>query len=788
MLGSYLKIALRLFSRHTFFSFVNALGLALGMSFSLLLISFYSYIISFDDFHTKKANIYRVITAKENGDTKELFASAPPALRHNLMEESEVIKEIVRIHSSFRGDVVSDKMNIPIQGYYVDANFFSVFDFEMILGNPREALVKPRSIVLTESVARKFMASGDLVGKALEVEGLGYFEVTGIIKDQRRTHFLFEALISFSSLTPAIQGEESDPKQWTHFDDQYMYLLTNLPSSKEKLQQSLNRISNEVNALKLDAKVEFTLQALGDITPGPDLENSIGPDSDYTLIVVFGTICLLILLPACFNYANLSIAHALKRSKEIGLRKTLGGSKGQIFFQFITETVATVMVSLAGAVLIFMLIRSEFESMMPGGWLDLSLTWEMLVMFFLFATVTGFLTGVLPALYFGRLNPIQALKGISTRGFSRMGVRKILIIGQFALSFCFIVLLIVFSRQYRYNLNFDFGFDTAHILNVELQDVDQSNFRTEFSALESVRDLSMSSDILGLSFSNTYLVEPTGNDSTKVFQLFCDPNFVRNMELQVVAGQNFPEVSPSEERYILVNEEFLRLRQITNPIDALGKVYRVEGKELEIIGVLKNFHFAPITEPIKSFFLRTDTSKYTYANLKMRDQDLSTTITSLENVWNRVSTRKLEAHFFDDQIEELFYRFYKALIKMIGLLGIIAVSITLLGLLGMVMYTIEPRGKEVALRKVFGATDTSINYLLSKDFLKLMAWGIGFGIPISTLLIDDFLSLLQYYRVHLNLWDILSGLAVILFMGVVTIFTQVRKIATANPVNNLRHE
>lgn len=790
MFKSYLTIALRLFSRHKFFSITNAFGLALGMSVSLLLISFYSYVSSFDDFHSQKENIYRIITTKENSNDKTIYASAPAIMASELKNDRGDVRQVVRLNSSFHGDVISDRLNIPIRGYYVDSNFFSVFDFEMIQGNPVYALVKPNSIVLTESVASKFDASGDLLGKTVEIDGLGSFEVTGVIKDERRTHFMFEALVSFSSLPPGVRGEDSNPNQWTSLENQYIYLLTNPSSDKENLQQSLDRISNDANSYARDTKVAFNLQALGDISPGPDLENSIGPDSDYTLLAVFATISLLILLPACFNYANLSIARALKRSKEIGLRKTLGGAKVQIFFQFIIETMSTVVIALVGAVLIFLLIRSEFENMMPELWLDLSLTWEMLAGFFLFSIVTGFLTGVLPAMYFSGLNPIQALKCTSKiKGLSRMWMRKALIIGQFALSFLFIVLLLVLSRQYRYNLNFDYGFNTKDILDVQLLGVNHAIFHTEFSRLQVVNNISMSSGILGLyDYSTTYIQEEDGGDSTKTDQLFCDANFVDNMELELLAGQNFPNERASDERYILVNEEFLHVRHISNPIDALGKMYLVEGMELEVIGVLKNFHFAPVQEPIKSFFLRTDASKYTYANVKITTRDLPSTLAAMEEVWNRLSTRKFEAHLFDDEMEEMYYRFYRSLVKMIGFLGLIAIAITLLGLLGMVIYTIEPRTKEVGIRKVFGANESSITYLLSKDFIRLMAWAIGFAIPLCTLLIDGFLSALQYYRVSLNVWDILVSLVIFLFIGVGTIASRIRNASKVNPADILRHE
>jgi putative ABC transport system permease protein len=789
MLKSYLKVAARNIARHKYFSIINAFGLALGMSVSLLLISFYAYVSSFDDFHKRKENIYRVISTLEKGVDRDDLASSPSALANRLHEESAGIKEIVRINASFHGDVVSDKLNIPIRGFYADANFFSVFDFEMIQGNLLTALSRPNSIVLTESVAKKIAVSRDLLGKSLEIDGLGNFEVTAVIKDQQRTHLSFEVLVSFSTLPANVRGDESDPDQWTSYNDQYIYLLVDDPSNKATLQQSLERIAHDISSQSNDASITFKLQALGDITPGPDLENSIGPDTDTTLIAVFGTICLLILLPACFNYANISIARALKRSKEIGLRKTLGGVKSQIFLQFIIETIAIMVISLAGAVIIFMVIRPEFEDMMPGSWLDLSLTWEMLVMFLLFTVVAGFLTGVFPALHFAGLNPIQALRGKSNaRGSSRMRTRRMLIIFQFALSFCFIVLLIVFSRQYRYTLNFDFGFNTENILDVELQGADPTTFKAEFSRLPSVHAISMSSGILGSSYSSTLVREEAGGDSLKVFQLFVDPTYIGNMELKLLAGQNFPTTAMQTERHILVNEEFLHAWQIANPIDALGKTFIVEGKELEIIGVLKNFHFAPLQLPIKSFFLRTDPSQFSYANLNVASPDIHATLTSMEKTWNNLNTtRKFEAHFFDDEMEEM-NQFYWALLKMIGFLGLIAISISLLGLLGMVVYTTENRTKEVGIRKVFGATEASITYLLSKDFFRLMAWAIGFAIPVSFLLFDNLLSGLQHYRVSLNVWDILIGLVVFSLIGIVTIASQTWKAAGANPADTLRYE
>jgi ABC-type antimicrobial peptide transport system permease subunit len=214
----------------------------------------------------------------------------------------------------------------------------------------------------------------------------------------------------------------------------------------------------------------------------------------------------------------------------------------------------------------------------------------------------------------------------------------------------------------------------------------------------------------------------------------------------------------------------------------------VDGNYLEVIGVLKNFHYAPLHTPIRSFFFRTDASQYQYANIKLISNDIKNTMTSMARIWSNLhDSRKFEAHFFDDEMEE-FYFFYRKLLEMIGYLGVLAISISVLGLLGMVIYTLEWRTKEAGIRKVFGATEPGIAWLLSKDFLKLKLWAVSLGIPVSFWLFDDILSTIQYYHVSISAWDIVISVAIFFAVGVIAIASQVRKVAIKNPVDTLRYE
>lgn len=717
------------------------------------------------------------------------FASAPAALVPHLQNQASGIMEIVRINSTFSSNIASNELNLPVRGYFSDENFFKVFDFEMMHGDPLTALSNPNSIVITESIAKTIDTPSTLLGQIVELDGVGIYEVTGIVKDQKRSHFQFDVLVSINNLPANKRGDESNHEQWTSFSNQYLYLLLDNVSDIKNLEGLLNELA-ATNYQTDEQAASFHLQSLNDITPGPDLENAIGPDTDTTLFAVFGTICLLILLPACFNYGNLSIARALKRSKEVGLRKALGGSRTQIFTQFITETIAITLISLIGGVVIFLIIAPEFKSMMMAdSWLDLNLTWQVITYFLLFSIIVGFLTGLFPALHFARISPIASLKGQSGLKTLRIShIRKTLVTFQFFLAFCFIVSLIVFSRQYRYNLNFDFGFNTDNILNVQLQGIDPLKFKTEFSKLAEVQALSMSSDILGLSYGNTFVSKERGSDSLEVSQLFVDADYIDNMKLTLLAGRNLPAETFQHERHILVNEEFLKRWHIPTPLDALGKVFVIDGKELEIVGVLQNFHFAPLMEPVNALCLRMDPSQFAYANIKIASPDIQATIASMERTWRKlVDTRPFEAHFHDDDME-IAYGFYWALLKIVGYMGVLAVSVSLLGLLGMVVYTTEMRTKEIGIRKAMSANETSITYLLSKDFLKIMLWATVFAIPASVFLFDWLLSGLQYYRVSINFFDILGSFILFFLFGIITITSQTWKAATTNPAKILRHD
>jgi putative ABC transport system permease protein len=784
MVHSYLKVAVRNLYQHKYFSLLNAFGLALGMSISLLLISMYSYIRTYDNFHENEDNIYSIITTRTDGMEKINFDSAPAVVGEKIKEEFPGVREVVRIYSSFAGEVIQEKENIPVRGYYTDANFLSVFTFPLLTGNPYTALSQPHSIVLTETTALKIFATLDVIGKVVAFNDSRNYVVTGVLKNiPKNTHFKFEALVSYSSLPFSTSSTED---QWSNYRNQYVYMLFPESGGPDQLQHYLEQTAKSIYA-PLKTKVDFGLQSLYESTISEHY-NGIGVKWELSGFIVFGIIAVLILLPACFNYTNISIARSLKRYKEIGLRKTMGGVSNHIFFQFITETVVITLISLIGAIGIFMLIRSEFQSMLvAASSLDLSLTWTMVALFILFALMVGFVAGAFPALYFAGLNPIEALKSKpSNKALSSLRLRKGLIIFQFALSFCFIVSLLTFGRQYRTLLNFDFGFQKENIVDVDLQGVSPALFKTEFSKLSSVQAVSLSSGALGLSHS-TVTVHTPEHDSLEASQLFIDADFIPNFKLELISGKNFPANLEEEEKYLIVNEEFLARHKL-DLAEATGKTFFVDGKELAILGVVKNFNYAPPQVPVGNFIFRMNPQKFNYANLRVDVGNVYTVFSDMENVWKTVDNKNpFNARFFEDELNES-YSSYRILLKIAGFLGLLAITVSLLGLLGMVVYTSESRVKEVSIRKVLGATAFGITLLLSKDYFKLILWAFLLAVPLVIFIFHEVFSRIPDYYIHLTVGDVVLGFLVLLGLGFITISTQTYKTALANPAETLKAE
>ncbi|WP_026967184.1 ABC transporter permease [Algoriphagus terrigena] len=792
ILSNYFKTAVRNLAKNKFYAGLNIFGLSLGMSLSLLFISILVFIYRYDNFHTKRDQIYRVITQVHDDVDNPIYASTPADLGYVLEQELPGIEKVVSIQGTLNGEADYEEKKMPVRGYFTEPEFFEVFDFPLLKGNPATALKEPNSILITEKEAEKIFGSKDPVGEVLTIPPYGEMTVTGVLKDvPKNSHLTFGALASYSTLLSAgQQNQQLSEASWTNFTDSYVYFLLPEGSSSDAVENFLSQLAKD-RYPKDDFLASFSVQRLNDIVPGVEVYNAIGPSWDHLSILLVALTTLIILIPACANYVNLSISQSLKRMKEIGVRKVMGGQRRQIFFQFIVETTLSMMIALFLSYFFFELIRGEFHKMLAeADSMDMTPNFITLICSIGFALLVGVLAGIVPALYFSKINPLNALKSmvsIPTRKF-RLPGRKIMLTVQYGMSLGFIMAVVIMLQQYRYSMNYDFGFRRENILDVALQDVKPQLFRNEFGKLAAVQSISMSSNILGLDYSAVkFIKDESQQDSTAVATISIDDNFIDNFGLHLIAGSNFSSDQNSNLRHIIINEEMVKAFNLGDAFSAVGKTLLLnDDKEVSILGVVKNFHYTSLRQPIGAFFFTSDPSEFQYANLSMPLTNRFDDLTQMEVAWKALdSNHKVKAQYFSDEIGDA-YSFYFVVIKLWGFLGLLAVTVASIGLLGTVAFTIGNRLKEVSIRKVMGASTESVVFMLSKDFLLLIFIATIVTVPIVYFLFTKILVQMQYYSVSVGVSEIVVSVLLLAILGLTTIFSQTIRAANANPVDHMR--
>jgi putative ABC transport system permease protein len=786
MFRIFFKTAVRNLSKNKFFTVLNVIGLALGMSLALLFIALLFFLNTFDNFHSDKERIYRVTTQVHDQQNNPRYASAPASLAQKLKDFAGVEK-VVRINGSLNEEATYGEKKIRIEGYFADPEFFEVFNFPFLKGSKSSAITNPNTIVLSENEAQKIFGAKEAVGKTLQLEGYGNFLVTGVFKNlPENTHFGFHAIASYSTL---LSHQPVSADAWKAFNNSYVYFRIRSDARPANIQRYLDGIAKERYA-KQD-QTSFKLQALTKIVPGPELYDQVGPNWSYLGLFLIGLMTLIVLIPACSNYINLSISQSLERMREIGVRKVMGGRKKQIILQFIVESTTIVLVALVFSILFSEIIRKELLSqMVETSPIDLRPTWQTFIGFGLFALFIGAITGFVPAAYFSKISVLNALKGKELKGSGRSIFRKIVLTTQFIISLGFIMAVIITMRQYQYSVNYNLGFDQKNLLDVNLQNVDQQLFKNEFSKLPSVQKISMSSHILGTGAATNRFVKAANQiDSIPVSSMSVDENFISNAKLELLAGNNFSGNNTQSARSIIVNEEFVKRLNLADPFTALDKtIVLTDSNVYRVAGVMKNFHYSGLKELIQPFFFEYNPGKFRYANLKLASGDAASSFTAMEAVWKKIGGEsKFSGQLLSEEIKEA-YSFYKIIMKLWSFLGLLAISVACLGLLGTVSFTIKKRVKEISIRKVMGATAENLVLLLSKDFVKLMVVACVITVPAVYFLMDHILANTQRYSVSIGFVEIAASLVIMMLFVLTTILSQTLRAANANPADNLRSE
>ena len=791
MFKNYSIVALRSLVRNRLFSSINIIGLAISMAVGLIAISFVTEIYSFDNFHQNRDRLFRVVSNlhRSNGNVTP-YATTSIYAGNRLAREFTGFEAVAPLKKGFGGEVLKGETKVSITGIYANNDLFKVLSFQLVSGNPSSALTDPNSVILTESTALKLFDRTDVVGELIEVEEQTPYKITGILKDPPyNSHLKFDAIASLKTLEDKGGWEVTDfGNIWTS----YVYVLLPENYDLERIQANLDRLSEEENPRLVYWTLSMELEKFDDIFPTTGKSNQFSvvmPKEKVNSIIV---LALIVLFSACFNYTNLSLARSLKRAKEIGVRKVVGAGKGQLFSQFILEAVFVSIFAVVLAYGLFQLIKPEFLKLdfYIERTTSLVLTRSIYLYFFLFAIVVGVFSGLFPSLLMTKFKPVNILKGASSIKTNQgIGVRKILVTIQFALSMGFATLVVMAYQQYKYALNIDLGFETENILNVYTKSNDPEVLKSTFSAIPEVTDISSSSIIpsTGSSMSN-FVKYKDPLDSVNAYTLDIDANYLSNMGHRLVAGTGFEK--DGIEKRVVVNEKLIKELGFETPQEAIGEQLVYFENQWTVVGVIENFHHGTINEEISSFLFTTgrEGQRHSHLNIKLQTDDIVATLNKLDKAWKQIDSEEpFESKFYNEWIERT-YADVNASLKTYGLLAVIAICVSILGLLGMAIYTAESKVKELAIRKVLGATLSNLLVLLSRNFIVIFLISACAAIPLAYYVYQETIVPRAVYQNSVGLLELSSGALLIIIIAILTISGQTVKAARSNPAESLRNE
>ncbi|MEP7268625.1 MAG: ABC transporter permease [Saprospiraceae bacterium] len=802
MLSNYLKIAFRNLAKTKGFSLLNIGGLALGMSACLTVILIISDQYSFDKFHPDANNTYRIICEQKDG---RKLATLPFPVGETLQSNYSVSNSITRlVRGLYNTDVTTaTNLTLPISGFYAESSFFKTFGFKLESGNVSTILDDPGQMVITKEAAKKFFGTIDPIGQILTIKDKGSFSIAGVVATPPgKSHLRFECLLPLKAME-AIDKKYSGNMEaekvlnnWNNRFMSYLYVMTPPGVSKKELDFALAEVSkSKSNELSQDNQFILRSQRLSQLTPESDqLANDTGDGAPILFIYgLAGLVILLILFP-CINYAQLTIARSMSRSREIGIRKVTGATNSQVRNMFIAESLISALLALPLAWLMHLPLNRFIETNFPIGENGLHadfITWMVIIAFTL---LVGLLAGWLPANRLAKLEPRYALKSDKSSGefsgTSRIGWRKILIGSQFVLSTVFIILITTIWSQIEYMSTADYGFNKENLVNIPLKGNKASIFKTEFKKNKYVKEATATSLVIaGNSLQSFSLQKDKNTDPFAIDGVMADEDYLPTMGISLLAGANFPMGAiSSKEKYIILNEQAVYKYKLESPQAAIGKALWLDDTTpLMITGIVKDFNYTDMRSTIGAFAIRYVPNVDMNIQLRIQPGNPMEAMASLQAIWNKLDPlHTFEGKFMDQTIQQGLKDFTRTA-KMIGFIGLLAVSLACLGLLGMIAYMVGKRVKEVGVRKILGATVLDITVLLSRQLLILISISILIGLPLGYLLAKKFLSLFSYQTSIGPL--ILGGSpALVLLIALSTIFIHAIKAGFSNPMQALRSD
>lgn len=801
MFENYFKTTWRILIKDKSFSFINIAGLGLSMAVCLLLIMLINDAGNYDHFHPDSDRVYRINTeALRKGGGSEPYASSPYIVGATLASNFGGIESWTMFNTGFNTNVSVEKNKLDLNLHFTDVSFFNMFGFTLNEGNTSDALTEPNTIVLTKELGEKLFPGKDAIGKTVDISGAGLFKVTGVLNVfPGKTHFEFDALASFSTI-PSLEKTNrvsTTLTDWQNYYTNYTYIRLKPGIKVSQIEASLaDIVKKNYKGLALetrDAGYRFYLQPLNEITPGPILSNGMGKGIPKPLLWFLGILSFIIIMSAVFNYTNLTIAKSMSRMKEIALRKVVGSSRWHIFIQILLESVITSLLALGAAFVLLQFLISQFSGLGFISTADISFTIDgkTILLFFVFAVLAGIIAGIFPALVLSRVKPLVLMQRLQNlKLFRHLGLRKALLVIQFMVSLVFISMVTITYRQLGYAININFGTSQTHIFNIPLQGVDYAKAEQEFSKIAGIEKISAISNLMG---NYTDMADDMrinkDKDPVTVRHYFTDENYISNMQLQLVAGKDFPaNHAQKHEQFAIVNETFVKQFQLGSPIDAIGKtIIAGDSTILTVHGVVKDFLFKPADYAMAPMLMRYKPENWAILNLSIASGNTLQTTSQLEAAWKKLDPyHTFEGKFYSGEVQSIFSDM-RDIIWMVAFLSMLGIVIACLGLLGITVFTVQSKTKEISIRKVIGASPLSLIKLLLKSYLQVMVIAIVIAIPISVFLGDMLLQEMSQ-RIPMGVGLFMPGVAVIILLSVLTIGSQTLKAAYVNPVKGLRTE
>lgn len=801
MLRNYLKTTFRNLKRQKTQSTINILGLAIGLTCCILILLFVRDELSFDKFHENHDRIYRVTRCwlNEDGAVSLHLAFVAPPIGPLLKNDFPEIEHAVRIIGT-GGLLVShgDTYFEEDLFFFAEEDVFDLFSFNMIKGDPSTALTDPLTVVITEEMAHKYFGSEDPIGSTMRVEAGGQaadLKVTGVITSlPHNSHFHVDFLGSFKTYE-AIVGDE-ELQSWVS-NNYATYLLIQENYDIDLLKQQLNPFIDRHLDEGRSQRTQLVLQPLTAIHLHSHLDSEIEPNSDITYVYIFSVIAFFVLMIAAINFMNLSTARSSHRAKEVGLRKVVGANRSQLIKQFLSESLLTSFAGLAVSLILVKLFLPRFNQFIDRELvLNLSENMALPAALIVVAVFVGIVSGLYPAVFLSSFKPALVLKGTKEQRRRKLSLRTVLVVFQFAISIVLIICVGVVTSQLEYIRNKDLGFDKDQVvilpsnprISSQLESVKTQLFENQNIISVSAAKRVPSGRLLDSSGARVIRGEKSGTIDFMIALLRVDHDYIPTFGMELAAGRNFSKEMPTDTtNAFILNETASREIGWSSPQDAIGREFGYGLQEGQIIGVVKDFHFESIHHTIAPIVMVLSSHSLNQVAVRISPNDIPGTMAFLQRKWQEFRPNYPFSYYFVDERFDQQYRSENKLLQLFGYFAFLAIFIACLGLFGLALFTAEQSIKEIGIRKVLGASVSSIVFLFSKEFSKWVLLANIIGWPVAYFAMMKWLANFAY-RTSLNVWTFILAGALALFIAILTVSYHSLKAAVADPIKALRYE